>query len=62
LPKTRTPPECRGAGSREPSCTGWGRLLEGSVRETHGRARGSSWNVRHGKPTRHIPGSQRRSY
>src|SRR5262245_20192668 len=26
---------------------GWGRRLEGSVRETHGRARGSSRNVRH---------------
>ena len=33
--KTRTPPEC-GAGSREPSCTGWGDRLEGSVKETHG--------------------------
>src|SRR5262249_19069415 len=42
--KTRTPPEEK-AGSREHSCGGAGAVVGGSVRETHGRARGSSRNV-----------------
>src|SRR5262245_37532165 len=35
------------------------RLLEGSVWETQGRARGSSRNVRHEPHRTHVPGSQR---
>src|SRR5262249_24549678 len=61
--KTRTPPEegvGRGLGTL---MYGLGARFEGSVRKTHGRARGSSRNVRHGKPNRaHVPGSRRRSY
>jgi hypothetical protein len=34
--QNENPARFPGAGSREPSCTGLGRLLEGSVRETHG--------------------------
>jgi hypothetical protein len=34
--KARTPPEGVWAGSREPSCTGLGQLLEGSAKEIHG--------------------------
>src|SRR5262249_25155434 len=55
--KTRTRPsvcESKGGVSRTLMQGGfWGELSEGSVRETHGRARGSSRNVRHDQPVRH---------
>jgi hypothetical protein len=41
VPKRGPRPAFPRAGSREPSCTGSGRLLEGSARATHRRAMGS---------------------
>jgi hypothetical protein len=56
LAHRETPPEQetgRGLGTLVSGCTKGLSLVEGSIRKTHGRAKGSSWNVRHEQPIWH---------